>query len=165
MSYGIGPELDLANFNIVLTVLGVFVSCLGLISYVVKERLYISDSLIALLIGVAFGPLAANLIRPAEYGQVDEVTLSLTRLVIGLQLVLAGIQLPSLYCVRQWKSLVMLVVPIMALKWIIAALVIFLVFPISYMEALAVGACITPTYASLFATSLIIGIPSSPMQS
>ena len=145
MSYGLGPVVDTSNFNIVITVLGAFISVFGLISYVVKERLYISDSLIAVLIGIALGPYGANFIRPSEYGNVDEITLPFTRLIIGIQLVLAGIQLPSLYVIHQWQSIAMLLLPIMTFKWVVSALIIFLIFPISYLEALVIGACITPT--------------------
>lgn len=145
MSYGLGPVLDTSNFNIVLTVLGAFVAVLGLISYVVKERLYISDSLIAVAFGVAFGPLGANFIRPSSYGEVDEITLAFARLVIGIQLVLAGIQLPSRYIIKKWKSIAILLLPIMTFKWIVSALLIHLIFPLTYLEALCIGACITPT--------------------
>ncbi|BFZ58031.1 hypothetical protein PYCC9005_005089 [Savitreella phatthalungensis] len=145
-SYGLGPELDLSDFNTVLTILGAFIGVLGLISYVVKERLYISDSLVATLLGIAFGPVAANFVRPASYGNEDRITLPFTRLVIGIQLVLAGIQLPSMYIIKQWKSILMLIIPIMTIKWVVSALVIRLVFPtLSYLESLVIGACITPT--------------------
>lgn len=145
MSTSLAPSLDISNFNVVLTVLGAFVSVFGLISYVVKERLYISDSLVAVLLGIALGPRAANIFRVEEYGNVDEITLAFTRLVIGVQLVLAGIQLPSLYLWKQWKSIAMLLLPIMTLKWIISAVVIEILFSISFLESLAVAACITPT--------------------
>lgn len=115
-SYGLGPTLDPSNFNIIITILAIFILSLGLISYVVKERLYISDSLIALLIGIALGPVGADFIRPSIYGDIDEITLAFSRLVIGIQLVLAGIQLPSLYVWNQRTSIAVLLLPIMTAK-------------------------------------------------
>ena len=55
----------------------------------------------------------------------DTITLYFTRLVLGVQLVLAGVQLPSKYLKTEWKSLSLLLGP--------------------GLHALAVGACVTPT--------------------
>lgn len=141
----LGPEIDASNFNIILALFGGFACVLGLMSHTVKDRLFISETLVALLIGIALGPLAGSLIRPDEYGNVDTITLAFARLVLGIQLVLAGIQLPSLYVWHHWKTIAILLLPIMAFKWIISALVIYLIFPLTYLEALVIGACITPT--------------------
>ena len=52
---------------------------------------------ISLLAGVSFSPHAANFIRPLEYTHgsahdLDSVTLYFSRLVLGVQLVLAGVR-------------------------------------------------------------------------
>ncbi len=139
---GYEPVLSITNFNITCTVLGASVLIFGLISYIVKERIFLSDSLVALLIGLAFGPYGTNFIRPSAYGDVDVITLAFFRLVIGIQLVLAGVQLPSKYLIHHWKSLFMLLIPIMTLKWVAAATIIKLLFPLTFLEALCVGACV-----------------------
>jgi NhaP-type Na+/H+ or K+/H+ antiporter len=61
------PTLAITNFNIVLSVLGGFISLFGLVSYLLKENFYLSEALISLLAGVIVSPSAANLIRPLEY--------------------------------------------------------------------------------------------------
>jgi hypothetical protein len=38
------PNLDTSNFNIVCSVVGGFVSLFGLVSYFVKEELYLSEA-------------------------------------------------------------------------------------------------------------------------
>lgn len=43
----------------------------------------------------------------------DGITLAFTRLVLGVQLVLAGVQLPSRYLKVQWRPLALLLGPIM----------------------------------------------------
>lgn len=116
MSYDLAPTVDVSNFNIVLTILGALIILLGLFSDIYKEKLFVSDSLLALLAGIALGPVAANFIKTSEYGNTDRITLAFSRLVIGMQLVLAGIELPSLYPMREWKSLAMLLLPIMTIK-------------------------------------------------
>jgi NhaP-type Na+/H+ or K+/H+ antiporter len=90
-------------------------------------------------------------VRPEEYAlhsveTLDTITLYFTRLVLGVQLVLAGVQLPSKYLKTEWKSLALLVGPIMTTMWLVTSLLIFALVPgISFLHALAVGACVTPT--------------------
>ncbi|RDW69065.1 putative Na/H antiporter [Aspergillus mulundensis] len=145
------PTLSLINFNIVCATLGGFISIFGLVSYLFKERFYLSEALISLLAGVAFSPHAANFIRPLDYAlgtdqNLDQITLCFTRLVLGVQLVLAGVQLPKRYLQLEWKSLSLLLGPGMAAMWMCSALVIWALVPnFSFLHALAVGACVTPT--------------------
>ncbi|KAF9893556.1 hypothetical protein FE257_010868 [Aspergillus nanangensis] len=145
------PTLSLINFNIVCATLGGFISIFGLVSYLFKERFYLSEALISLLAGVVFSPHATNLIRPQEYAlgsdlNLEEITLYFTRLVLGVQLVLAGVQLPKRYLQLEWKSLALLLGPGMAAMWICSSLIIWAMIPdFPFLHALVVAACITPT--------------------
>ncbi|KAK4121813.1 hypothetical protein N657DRAFT_576578 [Parathielavia appendiculata] len=145
------PVLATTNFNIILSVLGGWVSLFGLVSYLCKESFYLSEALISLLAGVALSPHAANLIRPLDYAlgseeNVNAVTLAFSRLVLGVQLVLAGVQLPSRYLKKQWEPLSILIGPIMAAMWLATSLLVWALVPgISLLHALAIGACVTPT--------------------
>jgi NhaP-type Na+/H+ or K+/H+ antiporter len=95
---------------------------------------------IALIVGVALGPHGANFVRPLDYAggdqeQLEAITLAFTRLVLGVQLVLAGVQLPKNYLMRQWRSLGMLLGPVMALKWLVSSVLVWWLVP----EATFVG--------------------------
>lgn len=149
-----------SDFNVVVAFLGGFVSLFGLVSYLVKEKCYMSEALISLSVGVAFGPHAADWIRPWSFAacqrdglsdaQCEErmmaITLNFSRLVLGVQLVLAGVQLPSKYLWTQLKPIVLLVGPGMACMWMATSLLVwgFVATP-SFLHALAIGACVTPT--------------------
>lgn len=145
------PTLAVTNFNIVVSFLGGFISIFGLVSYLLKENFYMSEALISLLAGVTFSPHAANLIRPVEYAlgsedNVNAITLAFSRLVLGVQLVLAGIQLPSRYLKKEWKSLSILLGPVMTVMWLVTSLLIWALVPhLPFLHALAIGACVTPT--------------------
>ncbi|KAK7948310.1 Sodium/hydrogen exchanger family-domain-containing protein [Apiospora aurea] len=145
------PSLDLTDFNILTALLGGFISVFGLVSYLVKENFYLSEALISLLVGVAFSPAAANLIRPLDYARgsqdnLNDITLYFSRLVLGVQLVLAGIQLPSRYLKKEWKPLSILLGLVMTLMWLVTSLLIWALVPrLPYLHALAVAACVTPT--------------------
>jgi NhaP-type Na+/H+ or K+/H+ antiporter len=106
---------------------------------------------VSLVAGVIFSPHATNLIRPLEYALGDQetlntITLYFSRLVLGVQLVIAGVQLPSRYLKLEWKSLFWLLGPGMAGMWILTSLLIWAFVPnMEFLYALAVGACVTPT--------------------
>lgn len=145
------PTLSVVNFNIVCATLGGFITLFGLVSYLLKEKYYLSEALISLVGGVIFSPHAANLVRPLDYAQGNEedletITLYFTRLVLGVQLVLAGVQLPSKYLKHEWRPLSLLLGPGMCVMWIVTSLLVWALVPnIDFLFALAVGACVTPT--------------------
>lgn len=144
-------QFKISNFNRLAATLGAFLSVFGLVSYLLKEKFYLGEALVSLVAGIIFSPHATNLVRPLEYARGNEeslesITLYFTRLVLGVQLVLAGIQLPSRYLRTEWRSLVYLLGPGMCAMWITTALIIWALVPnIPFIYALAVGSCVTPT--------------------
>ncbi|KAK4252060.1 Cation/H+ exchanger [Corynascus novoguineensis] len=165
------PTLATTNFNIVLGVLGGWVSLYGSVSYLLKESFYVSGAPISLLAGVALSPPAVNFIRPLDYalGSPDNlaaVTLGLSRLALGVQLVLAGAQLPGRYLAKQWRQLALLAGPAAAAAWLVTSLLVWaLIVPeggrrgrLPLPHALAVGACLAPaTDPVLLATAVARG--------
>ncbi|CAF9926775.1 MAG: hypothetical protein HETSPECPRED_006424 [Heterodermia speciosa] len=145
------PTLVVSNFNVVCATLGGFITLFGLVSFLVKERLFLSEPLISLLAGIISSPGVANFIKPIEYAlgssdNLGSITLCFTRLVLGVQLVLAGVQLPKKYVTREWKSLSLLLGPGMCAMWMSSSLLIWAMVPnLSFLHALAIGACVTPT--------------------
>ncbi|KAJ0125091.1 na(+) h(+) antiporter [Diaporthe amygdali] len=144
------PTLAVNNFNIGLSVLGGWVSLFGLVSFLCKEHFYLSEALISLLAGAAFSPHASNLIRPLEYTgsqeALDSATLYFSRLVLGIQLVIAGIQLPGRYLRKEWRPLALLLGPIMTAMWLTTSLLIWALVPnLPFLHALVIGSCVTPT--------------------
>ena len=96
-------------------------------------------------------PHAANFIRPLDYadGSQDDlatITWYFTRVVLGVQLVLAGVQLPSKYLYYKRKSLSLLLGPGLTGMWLCSSLLVWSLVPhLSILSSLAVGACVTPT--------------------
>lgn len=145
------PQLAVDNFNIVCATAGGFITLFGLVSYLLKEKFYLSEALISTVAGVVFSPHALDWIRPLEYANnnaehLETIILYFSRLVLGVQLVLAGVQLPSKYLKKEWKSLSLLLGPGMCIMWIITSLLVWAMVPsIPFVYALAVGSCVTPT--------------------
>jgi len=118
-----------------------------LCSSVIKERLYIGEATVATLCGIIFGPHAANLINPASWGHVDQVTLEFSRIVLVVQCFAVGVELPKAYMERHWRSVTFLLVPVMTFGWLITSLFIWAVFHgnLDWLESLTVAACVTAT--------------------
>ncbi|KAN0080849.1 Cation/H+ exchanger [Elaphomyces granulatus] len=144
------PQLALTDFNIVCLILGLFTTGYGLISYIIKERLYLSESLVCFLIGALLGPVL-NVVKPLSLAQgspenVQLITFYLSRLVLGVQLVIVGIQLPQRYLIREWRSLAVLLLPGLTAMWLCSSLFIWLIVPgLDILPALVIGACVSPT--------------------
>ncbi|PNY28951.1 Na(+)/H(+) antiporter [Tolypocladium capitatum] len=117
-----------------------------LCSSFIKERMYIGEATVATLCGVIFGPNAANLINPNEWGSVDIVTVEFSRIVLVVQCFAVGVELPKFYMEKHWRSVVFLLVPVMVAGWLLVSLVIWwMIPPLSWLESLVVAACVTAT--------------------
>ncbi|KAI9372891.1 Sodium/hydrogen exchanger family-domain-containing protein [Aspergillus egyptiacus] len=145
------PILDLSDFNVLLVVSGFYVLLIGFISLKVKQRWYLGEALPAFAVGAAFGPSAGNLLGAFERGGADEaktseVTYALTRLVIGIQLVKVGYELPKKYLKRRLREMTICLLPLMAISWVATSACIMLMIPrISFLAALIIGSCVTCT--------------------
>ncbi|KAJ2010323.1 hypothetical protein IWW57_006979, partial [Coemansia sp. S610] len=137
-------------------ILGMFAVCFGLVSMVVKEWLFLSDTLVALLFGVTVGPAGMGAVDPASWIDVPSVTLELTRLIIAIQVMAAGITLPKKYLTKELVSLLMLLGPVMAWMWLTSAVIIMLVFRLGFVESLLIASCVAPTDPVL-ANSIVRG--------
>ncbi|KAK5994521.1 Na(+)/H(+) antiporter [Cladobotryum mycophilum] len=139
-------QLDITKPHLVYIILGGFTSLFMLCSSVIKERLYIGEATVATLCGVIFGPHAANLINPNDWGSVDIVTVEFSRIVLVVQCFAVGVELPKFYMEKHWRSVVFLLVPVMAAGWLLVSLFIWWMMPsLSWLDSLVVAACVTAT--------------------
>ncbi|CEQ42546.1 SPOSA6832_04350 [Sporobolomyces salmonicolor] len=115
----------------------------------VKERLYVGEAIIATCFGIAFSAYGAGIFAPrtwAEGHHTDEITLELTRVIIALSVFAVGVELPKAYVLRHWRSLCMLLGPIMLFGWMIAASLMYAIIPgLEFLPALVLAAGVTPT--------------------
>ncbi|KKK14834.1 hypothetical protein ARAM_004922 [Aspergillus rambellii] len=146
------PILDLSDLNVILVVSSFYVLIIGFISLKVKQRWYLGEALPAFLIGIAFGPLGAKLLVVDHWGSNDggsatsAISYAMTRLVIGIQLVKVGYQLPKKYLKRRFKEMTICLLPLMTIGWIVTSACIMLMIPnISFLAALIIGSCVTCT--------------------
>ncbi|KAL1934724.1 hypothetical protein VTP01DRAFT_6906 [Rhizomucor pusillus] len=130
----------------VAAVLGGFVLVYGLCSLIIKEKLYISEALVAVSFGVLVGPVGVGLIDVTHWQYKQDFTQQFSRIVIALQVMAAGVALPKAYLRKEMKSLLILLGPTMIWMWIISGLCVYLLFPgLSFLQALMIASCFTPT--------------------
>ncbi|KAM3512753.1 hypothetical protein MY11210_003627 [Beauveria gryllotalpidicola] len=145
------PTLDVSELNIVLSVLGTFIILYGVISVKIKQAWYLGEALPAVAVGIMLGPIAAKFLDSerwgsAESGQTSAITLGVTRLMIGVQLVIAGYQLPARYNWMRWKEMTLCLLPVMTIMWLCTTLCMLATVPkVTLLAALVIGSCVTCT--------------------
>ncbi|KAJ9480325.1 Na(+)/H(+) antiporter [Pseudozyma hubeiensis] len=143
-----GLELEITTLNLLCTAFGLFFLPYGTFSYLIKERLFLGEAPLAVLIGIGLGPYGLGGIFnwASKEVDIDEVSLGLCRVVIGIQLTLVGVQLPYKYPWIELRSLVMLLIPIMTVMWLATTLCIWLVIPsLPVLAGLVIATSATPT--------------------
>ncbi|KAK4051626.1 hypothetical protein OIV83_002766 [Microbotryomycetes sp. JL201] len=153
--FSVVPEVDIVHLAI--SLLSLFVVLFGLFSGFIKERLYVGEAIIATACGIAFSGYAAGIFAPRTWSEgkskrasiwhpFDEITIELTRAVIALSVFAVGVELPKAYVLRHWRSLAMLLGPIMLLGWMVTGLLMYAIIPgLEFLPALVVAAGATPT--------------------
>ncbi|EJD00215.1 Sodium/hydrogen exchanger [Fomitiporia mediterranea MF3/22] len=114
------------------------------------KQLYIGEVVLGTGFGVIIGPYCANIFDPRSWGSTLEaqnrITLEVMRVVLATGLFAIGVELPKAYLAEHVRSLLVMVVPTMAFGWLVVAGVIRVLFPaLTYVSALAIAACLTPT--------------------
>ncbi|KAI9793082.1 MAG: hypothetical protein M1816_000980 [Peltula sp. TS41687] len=139
-------HLSINRPHLAYLILGAFTSLFMLVSLFVKQRLYIGEATVATICGIIFGPHAANLLDPASWGNVDQITLECSRIVLVVQCFAIGVELPRAYMERHWRSVTFLLVPVMAFGWLITSVFIWwMIKPLTWLESLCCAACVTAT--------------------
>ncbi|KAM3579389.1 Na+/H+ antiporter [Umbelopsis sp. WA50703] len=148
---------EISPFTEAIAVLSGFIVIFGFVSMFVKEKLFISEAFVAVVVGIIAGPLVSNGINPYSWQDTDEITKQLTRCVIAIQVMASGIELPKHYLKKEWVSMFMLLGPVMVYMWLMSGLFIWwLIPPLNYLESLAIAACVTPT-DPILANSVVKG--------
>ncbi|KAK9478800.1 Sodium/hydrogen exchanger family-domain-containing protein [Lipomyces japonicus] len=139
-------QLWITKPHIAYAIIGGFTTIFSLCSLFVKEKLYIGEATVATIVGIIFGPHALNWFNPGTWGNVDYITLELSRIVLIVQIFAVAVELPKKYMLRHWVSVFMLLMPVMIAGWLISSCFIWKLIPsLTWVEALVVAACITAT--------------------
>lgn len=147
-------KLELTAPHYTYLILSAFLILYALFSNFVRNRLHLSEPPLATLVGIVFGPLGAGVLNPKKWGWEDNITQEATRVIVGVQVFVVGVELPKAYFSRHWKSVGMMLGPVMTFSWLITALLIFLLLKTKFTTALIISACLAPTDPVLAASVL-----------
>ncbi|KDN47405.1 hypothetical protein RSAG8_03545, partial [Rhizoctonia solani AG-8 WAC10335] len=146
-------EFEVTKINLAYSVLGGFVVCFSLVSLFLRNKIFMSEAPFALVFGLLIGPFGLGVFDPRGWTtsegsalSANDLTFELTRLALGFGLFAIGVELPTTYLRDHARSLIALVVPVMAWGWFISAGLICWIFPaLSFTSALVISSCLTPT--------------------
>ncbi|KAJ9107426.1 hypothetical protein QFC21_000877 [Naganishia friedmannii] len=143
-------QLDISETSKAIGIVGFYIVTIGPVSYFLKNRLFLSEALLALGLGIIVGPVALDWFSPGKWADSQEavniLTFEITRIVIGIQVLFTGIALPKAYLWREKVSLAILLFPVMLAAWFSSALLIWGLIPgLTFLECLTIAACVTPT--------------------
>ncbi|KAL8994624.1 MAG: hypothetical protein Q9188_007015 [Gyalolechia gomerana] len=139
-------QMSINKPHLAYLILGGFTSLFMLCSLFVKEKMYIGEATVATICGIVFGPHAANIFNPISWGNSDQITIECSRVVLVVQCFAVGVELPKAYMERHWKSVLLLLVPVMTYGWLATSLFIWwMVEPLTWLESLICAACVTAT--------------------
>lgn len=132
--------------HVAYALIGGFVSVFSLISLFVKEKLYIGEATVATIFGLIVGPHCLNWFAPTTWGNTDFITIEVSRIVLVVQIFAVAVELPKKYMLRHWLSVVILLLPVMTFGWLLSSVFIWKLVPtLSWIEGLAIAACVTAT--------------------
>ncbi|KAJ3217214.1 hypothetical protein HDU81_000888, partial [Chytriomyces hyalinus] len=120
----------LRTTHLIYLCLGAFITLFGLVSLIIKERLFMSEAMVAILIGVLVGPIVGKVFDPATlFGtSLHSVSLEFSRIIIGIQCMACGVDLPGNYLFREWISVAILLGPVMIYMWLVSAFGVYVIF-------------------------------------
>ncbi|CCE62227.1 hypothetical protein TPHA_0C00710 [Tetrapisispora phaffii CBS 4417] len=143
--------------HVAYAIVGIFSILFSLVSLFIKEKLYIGESTLAAIYGLIVGPHCLKWFSPTTWGNTDSITLEITRIVLCLQIFAVAVELPRKYMLKHWRSITMLLLPVMTAGWLIIGLFIWIIIPgLNFPAGLLVSACITAT-DPILAQSVVSG--------
>lgn len=106
---------------------------------------WLTDPLLALAVGFVAGPHVLGWIRLENFGEPMNVLEDAARLTLAIGLMGIALRLPHFYWRRNWKWLAAILLPGMALMWLISSALVHWFWGVSFWTALMAGAVVTPT--------------------
>lgn len=137
-----------------LALIGLFTLFFAFTSHYIKERLFLSEALVATIFGILIGPIGLQVFK-WDGPKSQETLFYFSRLILAFQIMVSGMNLPKAYLKNKYRSLLFLLIPVTLFGWIFSSLATYLllgdIFSIvkckfNRKEAcFVIGACISPT--------------------
>ncbi|KAL8671389.1 MAG: hypothetical protein Q9168_004102 [Polycauliona sp. 1 TL-2023] len=154
MGSWLSKQVEPTSAHFTYIVLSGFLLTYAFFSDFIRNRLHLSEPPLATVVGIIFGPQVLGVIDPASWGWTDTLTQEAARIVVSLQCFTVGVELPKAYFSRHWRSVAMMLVPVMTYGWLVTAAFVYAIMKTEWSTALIISACLTPTDPVLAAAVL-----------
>lgn len=134
----------MTGFFAILSFCAFYLLLFGLVSRLLKEKLYISEPLVSFLYGILICQNFLGLINPS-YFESKEVLYYMSSTILCFQTMTAAMSLPHGYILREVKSLFILVVVVGFIKYIFTFILIYIFTHYNAVVSFGIAACLTPT--------------------
>lgn len=131
--------------NLLWLSLGALGLLLGLFGGLTKKRLFLSEPILALAIGMALGKNGIGLLDVSRHLSVSFVMEQSARLAIAIQVLGVALILPQGYFVRNARLLALLLGPVMVGTWVLGSGLAMAFLGVSPLMSLLLGAILSPT--------------------
>lgn len=85
-------------------------------------QIYINEVVLGTAFGILMGPHFAGVFNPRSWGShSNAITLEVMRVILAIGLFAIGVELPKAYMAKHAKSLLVMIIPTMAIGWFIVA--------------------------------------------
>ncbi|WPH01459.1 Hypothetical protein R9X50_00430500 [Acrodontium crateriforme] len=166
---GAWSQIEASPPHLTYLLLSTFLISYALFTSFIRNRLHLSEPPIALAFGILLGPRVFSILTPntcgldgcldpnlgpGGWGWGDGTIQEITRVIVGIQVFAVGVELPKRYASRHWRSILMLLGPVMTIGWLVCAGFVALLFGTDLPTSLVIAACLTPTDPVLAASIL-----------
>jgi len=148
------PDIEPSVTHLIYLVLSFFLILYAVFQELIKNRLHLSEPPLATLTGIAFGPLAVDVLGGVKWRLQDNITQELARVVTCIQVFAVGLDLPSKYIKKHWRGIALLLGPNMIAGWLVSTAILKLVLSLQWSTAFIIAATLTPTDPVLSASVL-----------
>lgn len=135
---------------------GFFCFLYSLVSFKLQNHVFITESLFATLFGIIVGSNVLQWVNPYDWietGNIDQLTYELSRVILCIQIFTTAIDTPKKFLKYHWKTIAILIIPVMTFGWLVTGAFIKLIFPqLHFTDGLLIAGCITATDPCLSAS-------------
>lgn len=108
-----------------LALIGLFTLFFAFTSHYIKERLFLSEALVATIFGIIIGPFGLEIFR-WDGAKSQEILFYFSRLILAFQIMVSGMNLPKAYLKNKYRSILFLLIPVTLFEWIFSSLATYL---------------------------------------
>ncbi|WP_225886994.1 cation:proton antiporter [Nodosilinea nodulosa] len=147
---------NLTEINLALLTLSALVLLMGIFSNPMRARLWLSEPLIALAVGVLLSPAVTDWIRLSDFGDPFVILQETARLTLAIQIMGIALRLPRGYPFQHWRPLVVLLGVAMPLMALVSGLLVCWILGLPFWVGMLIGAIAAPT-DPVVATAIVTG--------